>query len=75
VAQNTQELEALMFFVKTLGAIPSLLSHINLLELAKRIYNKLGFRDEQQVFSQVNSVANPSANPATNPPAPPPLLA
>ena len=67
VAQNTQELEALMFFVKTLGAIPSLLSHINLLELAKRIYNKLGFRDEQQVF-------NPAMNPATIPAAPPPLL-
>lgn len=49
---KTQELASLFEFVKLAQTDPVLRDQINLLELYKKIYRRLGFRDEAQLFQQ-----------------------
>ncbi len=48
---RTQELTALFEFIRLTQADPALREQVDMLELYKKLYRRLGFRDEAQVFN------------------------
>jgi hypothetical protein len=48
-----RELEALVTFLKLVNGNDALARQVNVMELYKRIYRRLGFRDEEQIFLPV----------------------
>lgn len=45
-----QEIEAMMLFARLTQDLPQIRERLNLLPLLRKIYRRLGFKDEEQVF-------------------------
>lgn len=50
-----QELRAITTFLQLVNANPNLQKHVNLLTLYKKIYRRLGFTDEAEIFQEVRN--------------------
>ncbi len=48
---KNQELETLIGFIQLVQQAPELKSHINIIPLLKKIYRRLGFKDEDSIFT------------------------
>lgn len=52
---KSQEINAMMGFIQLIQRTPELQGHVNVLPLIKKIYRRLGFHDEEQIFHQISS--------------------
>ena len=50
IASKRQELDGLIAFIRLVKDSPEQLQNVNMLELYKRIYRRLGFKDEELIF-------------------------
>ncbi|MDX2084699.1 MAG: portal protein [Candidatus Melainabacteria bacterium] len=59
-----RELEAIVAFIRLIQQDNALASQINRMELYRRIYRRLGFRDEEEIFNPGTDHSTPSLSPA-----------
>jgi hypothetical protein len=57
-----QELDTLIGFIQLVQQAPELQQHINVVTLLKKIYRRLGFRDEESIFNTASTTQQSNNN-------------